>query len=270
MPMRLTEQSGLIFGTFPLLENSPAAHAVAGRAGGASAAPYASLNLGWSVGDNPASVAENRRRIYERLQLDPQRGAAGQQVHRDSVACIGENAAGVLDATVAIPNTDALLTNHPGVGLLVIAADCVPLLFVDPVRRVVGAAHAGWRGTVQNIAARVVETMAEAYGSRPGDLLVGIGPSIGQCCYEVDNPVLEPRRAALPSAYDPVAEPTRPGHARIDLWEANRLLLLAAGVPEAQIEVGGVCTSCRRDVFFSERAEGRPSGRFGAVIALPA
>lgn len=265
--MQSTIAEGITHVRFRIFDGAPAVHAVAGRSGGVSASPYASLNLGWSVGDGQAAVAENRRRLYCSLGLDPAKGAAGRQVHKDRVVAV-EHPAGALDPEQGVPETDALLTDRPGVGLLVIAADCVPLLFCDPVRRVVGTAHAGWRGTVQNIAARTVEAMAARYGSRPGDLLVGIGPSIGRCCYEVDEPVLGPLRDALPDDYHDLIEPVREGHARIDLWESNRLLLLAAGVPAGNIEVSGLCTACNKETFFSERALGRPSGRFGAVIAL--
>ncbi|MBI4496291.1 MAG: peptidoglycan editing factor PgeF [Chloroflexi bacterium] len=263
-------RAGLPLLQFPLLNVFPEiVHGVTTRHGGVSTGRWASLNLGWSVGDAPEAVAENRRRVYASLGLDPGRGAAGRQVHGTRVAVVGpDGPAGVSAPGTALPDTDALLTAVPGVGLLVIAGDCVPVLLWDPAQRVVGTVHAGWRGTVAGAVGQAVAAMAAHFGSRPGDVRAGIGPAIGPCCYEVDGPVLAPLRAAFPDDWAGLVQPREGDRALLDLWEANRRALLAAGLAPEHIDVAGLCTRCHRDQVYSERAEGRPAGRFGAVIAL--
>lgn len=261
---------GLTLLQFPRLSAFPEiVHGVTSRHGGVSSGRFTSLNLGWGVGDAPAAVAENRRRVYAGLSLDPGRGAFGRQVHGTGVTAVGpDEAQGVLSPATSLPDTDALLTATPGVGLLVIVADCVPVLLWDPVKRIVGTVHAGWRGTVAGAVRTAVAAMADQHGSRPQDLRAGVGPAVGKCCYEVDGPVLEPLRLAFPNDWQELVEPKGNERANLDLWEANRRQLLAAGLSPEHIEVAGLCTRCHHDQFFSERAEGRPLGRFGAVIAL--
>jgi YfiH family protein len=164
---------------------------------------------------------------------------------------------------------DGLITVTPGCYLLGYFADCVPLLAYDPVRRAVGLAHAGWRGTVRRIAEHLVAELVAAFGVRPEDLHVGIGPSIGPCCYEVGAEVIAQVRAQLPEGAE-LLLPGRPGHAFLDLWAANRQGLVRAGVRPERIEVAGQCTSCHVERFFSYRREGQLNGLFGAVIGIRA
>lgn len=246
-------------------------HGISTRGGGASSGPFASLNLGLRVGDDPGAVAENRRRFLAAVGLHPEATVGVQQVHGTHVvvAIATDGGRGVLPDAPAPEAADALITNTPGLGLLVLAADCVPLLFWDPVRRAVGAAHAGWRGSVAGTAVGTVAAMTAAFGSRPGDLVVGIGPAIGGCCYEVDGPVLAALDARQPDHAAAVTQPSpRPGRRMLDLKALNRFQLAAAGVPAAAIEVSGFCTACHSDQLFSERRLGRPCGRLGAAIAL--
>ena len=246
-------------------------HAFSTRHGGVSSGTFASLNLSARVGDLPELVVENRRRLLESLGLRLEDTVALLQVHGNRVveATGGDRGRGVVESAPLPEQADAMITRESGLGLLIVAADCVPVLFWDPVKGAIGAAHAGWRGTVRGVAARTLVAMAETFGTKAGDVLVGVGPAIGPCCYEVDEPVLSALEQAFPDHYSRVVAPAyRSGHGMLDLQEANRLQLLDAGVPESQIEVLGLCTACHRDQFYSERAEGRPSGRFGAVIAL--
>ena len=256
--------------TFRLFEEVP--HGVSTRQGGVSAAPFASLNLGGKLGDVPEHVLHNRMRLADAVGIPLQRTVALTQVHGGRVVAAqpADGGRGVLPEASPPEEADALITDHRGLALLVLAADCVPLLFWDPVHRAIGAAHAGWRGTITGTAVATLAAMAEAYGSRPAEVRVGIGPAIGPCCYEVDAPVLEPLQQRHPGLFDAVTRASRPGHRMLDLPEANRLQLLAAGVQAEHIEALPYCTACRTDLLFSERKEGRPSGRFGAIIALPA
>jgi YfiH family protein len=162
-------------------------------------------------------------------------------------------------ATAPRPKCDVLITRSTERTLLLRYADCTPVLLADPLKRAVAVVHAGWRGSALNAASAAVEALHDAFGSEPGDVLAGIGPAIGPCCYQVGGDVFE-AFADRPELFD---------GDRLDLWAANRQALLAAGVPEAQIEVAGICTRCAADVYFSHRANGgQPAGRFAAVMRI--
>jgi YfiH family protein len=158
-------------------------------------------------------------------------------------------------------------THHSNICLVAQAADCVPILFYDPVRRVIAAAHAGWRGTAAKIAAAVVGSFREHYDSDPRDILVGIGPSIGPCCYEVGLEVAQQVMTAFPDSLQAVLRPSSAsGKYIFNLWEANCQTLLSAGVSPQNMEVAEICTRCNNQQFFSARAGDH--GRFGAFIML--
>jgi YfiH family protein len=245
-------------------------HAVSERAGGLSGGPFAGLNLGLHVGDDPTAVVANREQLAAALSTPLDRFVFADQVHGCQVAVItGSDAGrGSRDLVSAIPATDALVSNRPGLWLAIQVADCVPLLLADPVRGVVGAAHAGWRGTVAGIASATVGAMAEEFGSRREDILALIGPSVGPGDYEVDEPVLQAVRTAFPGQWQELVTPARPGHAWLDLWAANRQQLIGAGVPGEHITVAGISTPRSTDRFYSVRGEGAVTGRFGAFVRL--
>ncbi len=244
-------------------------HAVTTRHGGVSSAPWDTLNLSWARPDAPENVIENRRRLCHALGIPLDRVVQAGQVHGVAVRTVGAAQAGHGGASPAslLPPSDALITDAPDVYLLACFADCVPLLYYDPLRPAVGVAHAGWRGTVAGIAGATVRALSDAYGSRPSDLRVVIGPSAGPCCYEVGRELIEAVERMLPDAPRVLA---RHGDSKthFDLWEANRLLLMQAGVPSDNIVVGGLCTIHRPDLFFSHRATGGATGRFAAIIGL--
>lgn len=235
-------------------------HGFTTRVGGISGAPFATLNLGRGVGDDPERVAANRRRALEAVGCDPTGHVEAAQVHGRSVAVVGRAQRGA-----KIEGADVLLTAEPGVTLAIHTADCVPILLWDPARGVVGAAHAGWRGTAAGVAAAAVEAMTRTFGTDPEDLRAALGPSIGPCHYEVDGPVAE---AFAPWPWSrAILRPGRPGHWWLDLAAANRLMLMMLGVPAEQIWVNGLCTACEAELFFSYRRDG-VTGRMGALIAL--
>ena len=236
------------------------AHGVTSRRGGLSAGPYAELNVGLHVGDDPERVIENRRQACEALGVRFESLAFGQQVLGISVHVLeaSEAGAGRESFEEGLPATDGLIVREPGIAIGVFVADCVPLLLYDSESHVAAAVHAGWRGTAAGIAGKAVGVMAQACGARPESLVVGVGPAIGRCCYQVSEEVA---RAVA------VAE-RRERKWYADLAEANRRQLLAAGVREGNIELSGICTACHADEFFSERKLGRPTGRFAAFVAL--
>lgn len=243
-------------------------HAITTRAGGVSAPPHASLNMSFTRPDDPAAVRENRRRVYAALEIDPARVVQAGQVHRADVLVVDERHAGrgALDRPSVLPPADALITNRPNLFLLAGFADCTPLLFWDPARRAVGVAHAGWQGTVAQIGAATVSAMRAAFGTQPDDLVVGIGPSAGPCCYNVWPHVAAEIRAALPGGAAALHE--RAGQTFFDMWAANTATLVTAGVRPANIEVAGVCTIERHADFFSHRADGGQTGRFAAIVGM--
>lgn len=268
--MHREERDGIAVYRFDSLPSPGVDAFVSTRAGGVSAFPYASLNLGLGVGDEPAAVLENRRRLFATLDLPLERSVWGEQVHGGAVAVVAATDAGrgSLEQGSRIPRTDALVTDVAGLTLCVTLADCAPVVLYDPRRAAVGLAHAGWRGTVARIASRAVEAMRSGFGSDPADLLAAIGPSIGPQGYEVGEEVVDRAREAFGERAHRVLEPLADGGARFDLWAANVLDLEEAGLEPGRIEVAGTSTAEALDRFYSHRAEGR-TGRFVAVASLP-
>jgi YfiH family protein len=236
------------------------AHGVSTRAGGVSAGPYSTLNLGSSVGDVPDAVVENRARLARALGFEPSRLVTTPQVHGKEVLVVDAETA---PSALSI-RADILVTREPGYLLMQRFADCVPILLWHETDRIVSVAHAGWRGTAIGVATRAVAAVAEL-GGEPSGIRAGIGPSIGPCCFEVGEDVV----AAFPDVDGARVEGPR-GRPHLDLRELNRRQLVAAGVRPEQIEVSGQCTRCDPVTYFSHRALGYPAGRFGAAIGLRA
>ena len=239
-------------------------HGFCTRCGGVSEGVFASLNAGGQVGDLEDSVRRNLSLIGEVFAIQEGCMALMGQVHGDRICVIDGDGA----PPESIPECDGMVTDRPGVALAVKTADCVPILFVDPVRRVIGTAHAGWRGTALGIAGKMAGIFRERFACRYEDLLVAIGPSIGPCCYQVDAPVRE-AFAVRPGA-DRLLCPCldQEGQWRLDLPLANRLELTALGIPAGNISTAGHCTACRTDLFFSHRAEHGRTGRQISFLML--
>lgn len=257
-----------------ILRESPGiVHAFSTRQGGVSRPPFAALNLGQSVGDDPAAVRENRRRFFGAFGVDANRVVRARQVHGSGVLRVDADVA----ARPGFPHClveeraeyDALITDIPGLALVVSTADCFPVLIHDPAHRAVAAAHAGWRGTAQRVAAKAVGAMRAAYGTSPADCRAAIGPGIRHCCFEVDGAVTGAMAAAFPD-WEAHATENRPGHWLLDLAAINRAILEAAGIRAESIEDVGLCTRCRNDLFFSHRAEDGRTGRMMNFILLTA
>ena len=260
------------------MEDTPGLTAgITGREGGASGPPWTSLNCGLHVGDNPGAVLRNRALAAEAAGWDPAAWTCAEQVHGCRVHRVvrADRGRGARDAESAIPGTDAIMTDEPGILLASYYADCAPLLFHDPARGAVALAHAGWRGTVLEIAARTVEAMEREFGNRPADIRAAVGPSIGPCCYEVDGPVIE---RALPLAERLAAENGAPvesmirvtedGKARLNLKEMNRQIMIRSGIMPGRIVFSSFCTGCRTDLFYSHRREGGRTGRMASFIGM--
>jgi len=231
-------------------------HGFLTKRGGVEDGPFRGLNVSSRLGSRDC-VRQNWELLSSALRIPVSRFVLAKQVHGKEVLVVGSDPR----AAAAGENGefDALVTDRPGLTLAVRTADCVPIFLLDPRRRVIGVAHAGWKGTVANIVGGVVDRMKTCYGCRPADLLAAIGPSIGACCYRVDRPV-----------YDAVhSERERSSWFRssgadgwlFDLPLANRMQLAEAGVPERRIVTSEICTGCRADLFFSHRRDGADTGR---------
>jgi len=238
-------------------------HAVFTRHGGASCAPWDSLNFGGTVGDDPQAVERNLRIAFDSLELDSANACTVWQIHSADVVL----AESPIPERRWLARADGLITKRLGVPLLIRFEDCVPVLFYDPVHRAAGIAHAGWRGTVNKVVVSTLRAMQDAYGSQPGDVEVGIGPSIGPERYQVGPEVVEATAKAFGTTKNLVRQ-ANDGSSYLNLWEANRLALERAGV--RKIEMSAICTASNLDDFYSHRAEHGRTGRFAAIMALRA
>lgn len=258
--MLRTDTNGIVTYQFEGLDVEGLSHAVFTRLGGVSQGPFASLNVGNTVGDDEAAVAENHSRVYARLGLSRERVATPSQVHGNRVATVTAS-----DAGRVLPNTDGLVTATPGIALMLRFADCQPILLYDPVHHALGLLHAGWRGVAQGIARRGVETMHGAFGTQPHDLVACLGPAIGPECYTVGQNVAAAMSYALPD-WKKVLALEGEDTWRLDLSAANAQQLAVAGVK--QIEQSHLCTACRLDEFYSHRGDNGRTGRFAVVAFL--
>ncbi|WP_159883979.1 peptidoglycan editing factor PgeF [Paenibacillus puerhi] len=249
------------------------------RSGGVSREPFGSLNLGLHVEDDPSDVVANRRRLAEALAFPFENCTYAEQVHGKEIQVVTkrERGAGRDSRETALQAKDGFVTNERGVILHALFADCVPLYVYDPIRQAVGLAHAGWKGTALQIAKSLLETMSAAYGTKPRDVRAAVGPSIGACCYEVDEAVVRrmdrviAETGAAKAGEDAQASfyvPQPDGKFKLNLQQLNRQIFIQAGILPSHIEISGLCTSCRTDLFYSHRKEGGRTGRMAAWIGL--
>lgn len=247
--------------TFESLDQNGLIHAVFTRRGGVSPEPWDSLNVGGLRGDDPRRVLENRVLSFRTLGRIPESVYDVWQVHSADVICSD-------GPRSSLPHVkaDAILTDRPDVTLFMRFGDCVPILLHDPVKKVVGIAHAGWQGTVRKTVVATVETMQAHYGSQPGDILAAIGPSIAAHHYPVGMEVVSQITHTFPTLSDTLLMKDSDGTITLDLWEANRVLLEQAGIK--QIEIAGLCTACQPEDWYSHRRDAGMTGRFGVLMAL--
>lgn len=264
------EKNGVPFLRFPIFEGHPVIHGFSTRLGGVSKGDCTSMNVSFTRGDKREDVEENHRIFAGAVGYEPGQLVLTDQVHKTEIRRVGREDTGeVFDAQRSIRETDGLVTDEPGVMLMTFFADCVPLLFYDPVKKAVGNAHSGWRGTVQRMGQKMTARMKEEFGSEPEDLLAVIGPSICQSCYEVSEEVIKEFQKTFDLRYkDDIYYKKPDGHYQLDLWQANKILLLEAGVKEEHICVSGVCTCCHPDLLFSHRYTKGKRGNLAAVIGL--
>ena len=256
--MSLIQHNGLRYLQFDSLQPK---HAVFTRHGGISPEPWGSLNVGGTVGDDLERVKKNRVLSFEAMSCAPESIFDVWQIHSADVVCanaprpVGES----------YRQADVILTDKPSVTLFMRFADCVPILVHDPRNGVIGIAHAGWIGTLRDVATTTIRAMQKNYGSNPADVIACIGPSIGPDHYEIGADVILQVMQTFGDESETLLA-SHKGKIHFNLWETNRRLLERAGV--GQIEISGICTACHTDDWFSHRAEKGRTGRFGALISL--
>lgn len=266
--MLITKNKGITLYRFRNLSRlEKVLHFVSTRLGGVSESPYQELNLGFHVGDNPEAVLENRTRLMDSVGVPLSHVVTCNQTHSGNVAIVDESMRGLGASTYAsaLSDTDALITNNKDICLMVMIADCVPIILFDPEKCVAGIVHAGWKGTVQDVTGNTVRQMIQVYGSAPQNIIAGIGPSIGPVHYEVGPEVVEIANSTFPNAN--VIRKDREGRTYFDLWKANVFQLLTSGLVRKNIELAGICTFAENANFYSHRRE-KLTGRFCAAISL--
>lgn len=256
--MSIIQHNGLRYFQFVSLHTK---HAIFTRHGGVSPDPWGSLNVGGTVGDDLTRVRENRNISFRAMDRDPESMFDVWQVHSADAVC----ARAPRPSGESYRQADIILTDQEEVTLFMRFADCVPLLLHDPRLGVIGVAHAGWMGTLRDVATSSINAMRKNYGSDPADIIVGVGPSIGPDHYEIGADVILQVMQKFGEDSERVLK-SHSGKIHFNLWEANRMLLERAGVQH--IELSGICTACNTNDWYSHRAEKGRTGRFGALISL--
>lgn len=241
-------------------------HCFSTRLGGVSTGSLASLNLGIHRGDRPENVWRNYEILGNALGFDPENIVFTRQTHTDIVFPVGKGNCGEGLRRPVATERDGLVTDERGVVLTIFTADCTPILFYDPVKQVIGGAHAGWRGTAKGIAAKTVEAMVRTYGCEPAHIRAAIGPCISQCCFETDDDVPAALRDALGADAESFITASK-GKYHVDLKGVNALWLRRAGV--SQIDISHDCTACQPERFWSHRVTKGDRGSLAAMIFLP-
>lgn len=278
--IKLIEKQNVIpYLSFPALEETGIVrHLFTTRKGGVSTGYQSSLNLNYNQGNEPEAVDENYRRVADALGGDVSQIVCSQQTHTTNVQRVGLQDAGrgvvkPLDVT----DIDGMVTNEPGIVLATFYADCVPLFFVDPVKKCIGLSHSGWKGTVGRMGEKTIQKMTEEYGTDPSDVIAAIGPSICQECYEVSEDVAkqfldEFGNSSYCNNPEMIAYRNRSKEPEVkyqlNLWEANRIVLLEAGVQADNIHSSNLCTCCNSELLFSHRASNGKRGNLGAFLGL--
>ena len=256
---------GVPFLSYPMLEETGIVHhGFSTKLGGVSKGCWATMNISTTRGDDPEDVEENQRRIARAIGVKPEDMTFTNQTHTTNVAVVRAE-----DKGRRFMETDGMITNVPGICLVTFYADCVPLYFVDPVKKAIGLSHSGWRGTVGKIGKVTVELMQKTYGSDSKDILAAIGPSICQDCYEVSEDVIVKFQKSFEEKYWPeLFYQKENGKYQLNLWKANELVFEEAGILKKHIAVTNVCTHCNPDILFSHRTTGNKRGNLSAFLAL--
>ena len=266
---RIENQGLVYFCSQEFIRTGLVVHAFSSRLGGISTGVYAGLNLSFMTKDEPEKIYKNRNIFLSTLGIDQKNVVCAQQVHKDKIYRVEKKdlKSGSIEMHDSIAETDALITSEPQIPLMLFFADCVPILLLDVSCKAVAVIHAGWKGTIAQIAAKTVAAMQKEFNSSPKNILAAIGPSIGPCHYEVDMPVIRAVQSLYPETWSELLQKsTNEDRAYFDLWSANIRQLHCSGVLKDHIYCMHSCTLCNKELFFSHR--GGMSGRHAALIML--
>lgn len=265
----INEKNGVVFLTFPKLVKAGVKHGFSTRLGGVSTGVLGTMNLSFTRGDLRENVQENFRRIADAIGFEADKLVFSAQIHETKLRKVTKENCGEGILRETKPGIDGLATNEAEVPLYTSYADCVPLLFFDPEKKVVAMAHSGWRGTAARIGAKMIRFMEEEYGSRAENIIAAIGPSICRNCYEVSEDVArEFRKTFLPEQLTQIFDEKGQGKYQLDLWEANRIILTEAGILPNHLDITDLCTCCNSDKLFSHRASQGQRGNMGCFMCL--
>lgn len=268
--MKVVKRGDIVVLKFELFENMDFLdHCFTSKIGGNSKGPFESLNMGMNTGDDIDTIKSNYEKVGKEIFGSELRDfVLSNQVHKTDIAVVrGEDRGNGVTTPQKYAEIDGLVTDTAGPILSTVYADCTPLFFSDSSKRVVGVAHAGWKGTVGKIGAKMVEIMKSEFGSDPRDIAVGIGPTIGPCCYKVKEDVAEQFKGNF-SDYSKILKQDEGGQFTLDLWKANKMVVAEAGVLDHNIEIDDHCTNCNPNLFYSYRRDNGKTGRMSAMIKL--
>lgn len=275
--MKKISDQGVSFMTFESLAKHGIKHCFSTKLGGVSKGVYESMNLGFGRGDADENVHENFSRMAAALGVDKDKMCLSQQTHTTNVRVMtAADAGNGIVRPLPYKDVDGMITNVKGMTLVTFYADCVPLFFYDPVHEAIGLSHSGWRGTVGKIGKHTIELMGNTFGSKPEDILCCVGPSICRDCYEVSADVVEQFETAFGTdavidkgiVRRSVFHPGDENKFMLDLWKANELVFLEAGIDEKHIEITDYCTHCKPELFYSHRIMGTARGSLAAFMCL--
>ena len=267
--LKVVCKDDLIYIKFPkLISTGKVKHAFSTRHGGVSQGDFSSMNLSFNRGDKRESVLENYRILCEAEGINPENLVLSAQTHTNNVITVSTADIGTGITKPSFTDVDGLITNQKNVALVTQYADCTPLLFCDPVEEVVATSHAGWRGTAKLIGKVTVEKMCSEFGCKPQNIIAAIGPCIGKCCYEVDDPVFNAfKEISFLDTKDFLTAKSN-GRYMLDLVEANRRILINCGIDPENIDCSDICTNCHSNDLHSHRATGGKRGNLAAIIQL--
>lgn len=269
--MNVRKNKGVTYLTWPEFEKIPGfVHGFSTRLGGVSEGIYSSMNLSFTRGDKEEAVRENYNRISTALGFSPEDIVTSDQTHTANVRVItAEDRGNGITKPRPYTDVDGMITNVPGLVLATFYADCVPLYFADPVHKAVGLSHSGWRGTAAGIGAVTVKELQKHYGTRPEDIYAAVGPSICQDCYEVsEDVILEFQKTFSRELWKDIFYRKENGKYQLNLWEANRQILLGAGILPEHISMPNLCTCCNPEFLYSHRASQGKRGNLGAFLGI--
>lgn len=265
---KLNENQDFKYITFPSFEkfSDDLIHGFTTRKGGVSKGSYESMNIGFSTGDDDENIKRNIEIMAEKLSIDVNDIVETNQTHTNNIKYVSEKHKGYVFKPAQYHDIDGLYTDKKNLALMTFHADCTPIFYYDPVKKVVALAHAGWRGTFLNITGKMVRELKGKFGSNPSDIITAIGPSLGKCCFEVDKDVAD-MFLNENETFKNFME-IRPPKYHFNLWEINKLLLMNEGIGEENIEIAGLCTKCNNDLFFSHRGQGGKRGLMAGIIMM--